>query len=263
MNRFYQNKNIKKIQTVIVVLFIFVTSIQGYTADLVFGTQNFPPFSYEKNGIVAGPGVQLIQAVCKEAELECTFKLGLWEGVQTRAKHDRAEINSLFFLGKNANREKWLYFSPPIVQTEYGFFVKQDDMISYSKKDINKLAGYNIGVYGPSNTEKNLKNIKDAGGAFAITIFKDSETTLRVLSFSNRLNMVFSNRDVGKTIIKQQNFANLKYAGSHEKTLYYIAFSKAKVNKKIKDKFIKSYKTLKSNGTINNILSNYKMIMVE
>ena len=205
----------KKNQIYIILLFIFISATQVFSQELVFGTQNFPPFSYTSNeGVAKGPGVQLIKAVCKEAQLKYAFKIGLWQGIQNRVKNKRSKINSLFFLGKNTKREKWLYFTPPIIQTEYGFFAKKDSRIRYTKnkKTKNRLSSYTIGVYGPSNTERVLKKLQKAGGGFAIKIFRDSGSTLKNLSFRNSLSMVFSNREVGMSIIDKNNYVEKKSA---------------------------------------------------
>jgi len=241
------------------IIFIFLItnlSLFGEDNKLVFGTQDFSPFSYKKAGKVAGPGVDIINAVCKDAKLNCSFKFGVWKGIQSSAKKSGSEINGLFFMGKNAEREKWLYFAPPILKTEYCFFGKNSETITYKKGD--KLKDSNIGAFGPSNTSKNLAKIKKAGAEFTMKTFKDSKTAFKVLSKSDKLRFVFSNKDVGNAIIKNLKLNNLKYVGSYKTLSYYISFTKSKVNKATYDKFVASYNKLKDT-TIKKILKKYNM----
>ncbi len=240
----------------LLVVFFFSFSLMGADSELIFGTQDFTPFSYKKGGVVAGPGVDIIKAVCKDAKLKCSFKFGVWKGIQSVAKKDGGKVNALFFLGKNSARSKWLYFTPPVLTTEYSFFAKSSETLTYKEGD--KLSKSIVGVYGPSNTAKNLNKIKKAGGEFTIKSFKDSKTVFKVLSKSDKLRFVFSNKDVGNAIIKKLKLNNLKYIGKYKSVNYYFAFTKSKVSKETYDKFITSYNKLKST-TISKILKKYNM----
>ncbi len=236
------------------VMFLFSFSGIASGKTILFNTQDFPPFSYKIDDEVKGPGVDIIEAVCKKINQECSFRLVPWTRAQKEVEAGKA--NAMFVIGWNKAREKWLYFSPPIMKTEYGFFVKDDNPLIF--KDISDIKGYKVGVYGPSNTSKSLEKLKTNKGDFIIDLRPDDESGFRKLS-NGRVKAVFSNRDVGNAMINKLNLKNLRYSGKQRELNYYIGFSKEFNDKAIVDKFNQGFMELYKNGTIKNILDNYFM----
>ena len=100
--------------------------------DLKLATQDFPPFSYlgksvegtSGEGRVEGPAAEIIDTVCTEMGISYTLSLLPWR----RAQYDMRQeglYNGLFLIGKNESRLAYLYFSPPILKTQYGFFCQR------------------------------------------------------------------------------------------------------------------------------------------
>lgn len=220
---------------------------------LIFNTQDFAPFSYMENKKAAGPGVEIIELVCRDMDIDCQINLLPW----TRAVKEAQDnvVNGLFFLGKNAERETWLDFSVPLINTEYGFFIAKDDPIEY--KDVKDFKNYTIGVYGPSNTADSLNAaIKGIEG------IKVDETVDDIAGFRKlgikRVGAVYSNRDVGFMIIKELKADNIKYAGTHKKLQYYIALNK-KTDKNLSAKFFDTLTNLQKKGEVKKILDKYEI----
>ncbi|MBT3236586.1 MAG: transporter substrate-binding domain-containing protein [Bdellovibrionales bacterium] len=246
------------IRTIIVLTLFFVLTSSLLAKPIVFGTQEFPPFSQTKSGKVVGPGVDVIAAVMKRAGLDYKIKSGVWKWIQKSAKDKNGDVSALFFIGKNAAREKWLNFSPPILETTYGFFAKKSSRIKYSN-DV-PLVNSSIGVYGPSNTSKNLAKIrKKPGNDFKTELYKDSVTVFRVLGRGSNLKFAFSNGDVGRAIIKDEGLDNLQYVGTFKKLNYYFGFSKMKIDAATTKKIMDAYKSLIADGSIARILAGYNM----
>jgi polar amino acid transport system substrate-binding protein len=88
---------------------LYVTSASG--AELTFNTQDFAPFNYAVNGVVSGPAADIIRKVCAEMKIDCPMKLLPWRRAQQEVQEGK--INGMFVIGWNAERAKWLYFSPP------------------------------------------------------------------------------------------------------------------------------------------------------
>ena len=241
---------------VMVAALVMLSGVLAQGEELVFGTQEFPPFSVKTaDGNAAGPGVDIIKAVCAEANIPCSFKIGVWKGIQQVAQSEGGEINGLFFLGKNAAREEWMYFSPTVLDTAYGFFAKSTDSLAYLPG--TDLEGGVVGVYGPSNTSKSLQTIKDDGGNFTTEVFKDSATVFRVLSQGTQLRFAYSNRDVGAATLKELGITDVKYIGDQKPVSYYISFSKKKVSEETYNKFVSAFNKLKESGKIKEILDEY------
>jgi polar amino acid transport system substrate-binding protein len=213
----------------LVVLFL-TSSVQA--AALKFVTQDFAPFNYERDGVVSGPAAEIIRKVCAEIHLECSFQLLPWTRAQNDAKQGKAQ--GIFVVGWNEARAKWLYFSPPILYTEYGFFVRQDNPLQF--KHVEDVKGYRVAVYGPSNTSKSLEKVKAQIGDLTIDMSPKDESAFHKLSLG-RADAVYSNRDVGNYLIKKLGLTNLRYAGRQRALEYYIALSQHYVEKPLVDRF--------------------------
>jgi len=226
----------------------------GSTSVLRFTTQEFPPFSYQIGGAVSGPASEIIRAICHDMNYKCSFKSLSWTRAQIEVKQGKA--HGMFVIGWNENRAQWLHFSHPIVKTQYGFFVRDKDRLEYKKPD--DIKGYNVGVYGPSNTAKSLEKIKRKVKDFTIDISPNSEICFRKLS-DGRVNAVYSNKAVGHSLISKLRLKNIKYAGLDKNLKYYIGFSQKYNSKNVVDEFNNTLKKLYFKGVIQNILSMYNM----
>lgn len=189
----------------------------------------------------------------------CTFDLLPWNRAQREVEEGKAQ--AMFLIGRNAERENWLYFSAPIVETTYGFFVPADDPLLYQKRA--DVSGYTVGVFGPSNTARSLERIRDQlrqAGHPPITIEMrpDDESGFRKLSLK-RVQAVYSNHDVGNAMIAQLGLKNIRYAGFDERLFYYIGFSKKYADKSAVDQFNAVFLRLHQQGLIGKILADYQM----
>ena len=244
-----------KFRNVIVCLLgIFTFALTCQSKELKLDTQDFAPYSYLENGRVSGPAASIINQICAEMGMKCELNLLSW----TRAQYNvrKGKSNGLFVLAKNEEREKWLYFSVPIFQAEYGIFVRESDTMKFT--DISQLKGYAVGVYGPSNTSKQLELIHKKVPEMKIDMRPDDIAGFNKL-FHGRNDAVFSNRDVGLMIIKSLKLKGIRYAGAYKKTLYYVGFSKKTTDENVVKEFNNAYMKLYKNGTIKTILHTYDM----
>lgn len=232
-----------------------VWAVSAHAADLRFTTQDFPPFSYEKDGAVSGPAAEIISEACRSMGVTCEFSLLPWGRAQDKVKTGQA--NGMFVIGRNPEREGWLYFSLPVFRTEYGFFVRDDNPLQY--KAITDVKGYTVGVFGPSNTSKTLEDIKGKlSGALDIDMTPDDVSALKKVSV-DRINAVFSNRDVGHAKLRENGITNVRYAGAQETLEYYIGFSKAHTDAKVVERFNAALREMAKDGRLKKILDKYKL----
>jgi polar amino acid transport system substrate-binding protein len=235
-------------------IFFLATATFGEKQKLIFDTQDFAPFSYTEKNKVAGPGADIIALVCKEMGVDYEIRLLPWARAQLDVKN--GEAHALFFIGKNKEREEWLEFGMPIINTEYGFFVNREDKLQY--KEIKDLANYTIGVYGPSNTATTLMNALLGATNIKVEMTPDDIAAFRKLNIK-RVGAVFSNVDVGKSMIKELKLENVRYAGMYSALQYYIGFSKKMEHKELSDKFYGVLSELQKSGEIKKILDKYDM----
>lgn len=223
-------------------------------AELKLNTQDFAPFNYEVNGVVSGPAADIIRKVCGEIKIVCSMHLLPWRRAQEEVANGIAQ--GLFVIGWNEERAKSLYFSPPILNTEYGFFVRNDNPLKF--KQNADVKGYTVGVFGPSNTATALEKIKAEIKDMTIDMTPDDEAAFKKLSLG-RVNAVFSNRDVGYDFMRSLNLKNIRYSGRQQSLKYYIGFSQKFTDKKLVDQFNTMFRDLHKREIIQQILAKYKM----
>ena len=223
-------------------------------AELKFNTQRFEPFNYEVNGVVSGPTADIIRRVCSEMKITCTFNLLPWRRAQEEVASGVA--HGLFTIGWNEQRAKTLYFSPTLMNTEYGFFVRNDNPLKF--KHVSDVKGYTVGVFGPSNTSFFLEKIKAEIKDLTIDMTPEDESAFKKLSLG-RVDAVYSNKDVGYFLMDKLNIKNIRYAGFHTGLKYYVGFSQKFTDKKVVDQFNATFRNLHKRGVIQEILARYKM----
>ncbi len=91
-----------------------------------------------------------------------------------------------------------------------------------------------------------------------VALRPNDESGFRKLSIG-RVDGVFSNKDVGYSLIEKNKLTNIRYAGTSKKLKYYIGFSMENTDKKVVDKFNNAYRKLYKNGVIKKILKKYSM----
>ncbi|MBF0449293.1 MAG: ABC transporter substrate-binding protein [Candidatus Magnetomorum sp.] len=245
----------KKGQLILFIIVIESFLTPAFAMHLSFATQNLEPFSYlSKEGYPSGPSIDIANAVCEEIKADCVIDLYPWRRAYYEVK--MARVNGVFFIGKNPEREEWLKFSPPIIQTEYGFFVNKHNPIAY--KNPIDITGYIVGVFGPSNTSASLNKIKHEMSDFYIDMEDNDESGFRKLSVE-RVNAVYSNRDVGYSLLNKLKLENIRYAGPHRRLSYYFGFNPQLTPTRWIQLFNQAYVKLFHSGKIREILKKYHM----
>lgn len=239
------------------ILFLLLAQLsapgQPRAETLHFVTQEFAPFSYLEDGYVAGPIKDAIQRVCLEAGLDCGFEVLPWPRAQHKVQVGEAQ--GLFVVGKTTERLSWLEFSPPLVSSRYGVFVHLDDPLIF--RSISDLIGYTVGVYGPSATYEALLEIQEKlEGKLRIEVRPDDIQGFLKLD-TRRVNAVFSNRDVGFSIIRSEKLNNIRYAGDYRQTYYYVALSRDHVSKEVRHNFFSAFNDLIRKGELQKIITAY------
>src|SRR5215475_6448989 len=185
------------VRSLLVVLAISAVAIStpfrsAAAVELIFNTQEFAPFNYSESGVVKGPAAEIVRKICVEMRIDCPMRSLPWRRAQQEVEEGKA--HGMFSIGWNAERAKWLYFSPPLLITEYGFFVRSENPLVF--KQNADVKGYTVGVFGPSNTATAPEKIKAEIKDLTIDMTPQDEAAFQKLSVG-RVQAVFSNRDVG------------------------------------------------------------------
>jgi polar amino acid transport system substrate-binding protein len=229
-------------------------------ATLRFTTQDFAPFNFAVDGKVSGPAQEIIVAACAKIKAKCTSELLPWARAQKEVMDGTA--NGMFVIGWNKPRAEVLHFSPPLMKTEYGFFVHVDKKLEY--KDLKDVQGSMVAVYGPSNTSTSLETLRKRMIAqnlkpFEIEMRPDDEAGIRKLG-ANRVDAVFSNREVGFALAAKLGLREkIRYAGKTSELNYYIGFAKKHNDPKILAALDGAITALMKDGTAKKILDRFEM----
>lgn len=243
-----------------VILFpILLTPFMAAADDtLRFVTLDFAPFIYGDNQNVAGPGYEIVAAVCERAKIRCTYDIFPWRRAQELMKS--GEADGMMVIGRNPKREQWIRFTPPHFRTEYGVFVRADDPLRLS--DTTVLSGLRIGVFAPSNTATQLASISEklSGAGYKPILMEqrpDDASGFRKLAVG-RLDAVYSNRDRGYMILEAEGLkGKVRYAGGHQGILYYAGFTRNFANTQLLDRFDAAWKAVFAEGKGQRIIQNY------
>lgn len=225
---------------------------------LRFVTLEFAPFIYGENQQVAGPGRDVIAAACERAAIDCSFDIYPWRRAQELMK--AGDADGMMVIGRNPEREEWLDFSPPMFRTEYGFFVRTEDALTY--EEPAQVAGFHVGVFAPSNTETQLKGLRDKlidAGLPPIEIDgqPDDSAGMRKLA-AGRLDAVYSNRDRGYGILADEGLAKkVIYAGGDQVILYYAGINKDFGDPAVVARFFEAWRGLYADGEAQRIIASY------
>ena len=228
------------------------------TEKIRFVTLEFAPFIYGEDEKVAGPGRDLIEAVCAAAKIECSYDIFPWRRAQELLKAGKAD--GMMVIGRNPKREEWIRFSPPHFRTEYGFFVASNDPMDFG--DVAQLQGLKVGVFAPSNTATQLLGIRDEMLARGLTPIEIDERPDDASGFkklaAGRIDAVYSNRDRGRQIIGEEGLAEgVRYAGGHQGILYYAGFVRDFEDQALLDRFDTAWRRLFLDGAAQKIIEGH------
>ncbi|MEM7176316.1 MAG: transporter substrate-binding domain-containing protein [Pseudomonadota bacterium] len=244
-------------KSVLLTLCLWIACAEAAFADtrLRFVTLDFAPFSYLEDGIVAGPGRELVDDICERIAIECSFDAVPWRRALELMRSDA--VDAMMPIGFNEDRARWLDYSPPMFATEYGFFVSASNPLDYS--DVSQIAGMKIGVLAPSNSERLLMSLREAlierdETPIIIERHAKDELGMRKLA-AGRLDAVFINQDRGWGLIDMERLGpKIRYAGDETETVFYTAIRKTYPNADLVEDFFDAWRGLYDQGKAQRII---------
>ncbi|WP_428612259.1 substrate-binding periplasmic protein [Shewanella sp.] len=219
---------------------------------------DFAPFSYQDNqGQAQGILVELTQAVCQQWPGQCDIAIRPYR----RAIHLFASGEAKgIFLGWNRERAETMWFSLPLVQTEYGFYTLKD----FPLTQLSQVAGKIIGVYGPSNTYSSLMLQQDKIKRLSLPplltdIYPQGDALPMRMLQKRRFDAYYVNKDVGRFYARQIGLNGLHYLSADREILYCVAFNKAVTDSETVRQFNHLFVKLLQQGRLDKIYQKYEM----
>ena len=235
-----------KALALIVICWIAAPIVNATEGKLTFSTHSFPPFSHVQDNKVVGPFVDIIDAVCQEIDLDCEYHN--MPNRRSKQTLKSGAVNANFPLGWNKDRDAWLWFTIPLMKTEYGFFSRAGGTLKYTR--LEDIEGMRVGVFGPSNTSHSLEKIREQMKAqglkpIQIDMHPNADGTGLKKVAAGRLQFYNVSVDV------------VWYAGKQKELDYFAGFAKEHNYKAVIDKFNSAARKLSNEGVIAKLLAKY------
>ena len=158
---------------VIIFLFCLVSlSFFAYKIDVV--TEQYPPFSYEKDGVVGGISTEIVQAVLEELRIESKIETSRWSTAYRKAQKNANVL--LYSIGRTSERENLFHWIGVVAPFDIYFYSlsNRSDITIESMDDLKK---YSIGVVKGDMRDQFFKINK----GFNIKRYKDSQAIIKDL----------------------------------------------------------------------------------
>lgn len=218
----------------------------------------FAPFSFiDKQGETTGVLVEMARIACNQWPEGCDIKL-LPNRRAKQVFHSGAANGH--FLGWNPQRAEQMWFSIPLLDTEYGFYSLPTSPIHA----LNQTAGKEVGVFMPSNTYYSLKTIdnelQDQGlPPMKIRPFTAGNLQPIKMLIKQRFDAYFVNKAVGAYYAKQLGYSDLHYISSHKTVQYFLAFKKDHNAKQTVLEFNRLLLNLMEQGAFNELFKQWQV----
>lgn len=127
------------------VLFLLCSSVHSGTS-LNLGTDDFPPYEFEKNGEVTGLCTEIVKKVIQRLNMDVnSLKIYPWKRGMFNLEH--GIIDALYTAGRDKEREKkFIYPSEELIMTRWVLFIKKKDTNILKFDSLKDLRGKKIGV---------------------------------------------------------------------------------------------------------------------
>lgn len=115
------------------------------TSSFVVGVSGgYPPYYYEKDGVLTGFCIDLVDAIALEMGLEVTYKSYPWKRLLISA--EKGEVDAIMPLFRTEEREEYLIFKGLELAYETNhLFISTDSPVSY-RGTLKEIASARIGV---------------------------------------------------------------------------------------------------------------------
>ncbi|NMH64956.1 substrate-binding periplasmic protein [Shewanella salipaludis] len=194
---------------------------ETYKLHIVF--HEFAPFSFvDDQGKATGALVEIAQRVCQDWPDKC--EISLRPNRRAKQLFFTGEMQATF-LGWSQERASSMWFSLPMVETEYGFYSLKNNPFIPEQATADTV----VGVFSPSNTHGSLQKIErqrqqQGMARLRVELYPQAnEAPLRMLQ-KGRFDAYYVNKDVGAYYAKRLGLTALDYTPGETHVRYCLAF---------------------------------------
>jgi len=245
----------------IILLFILIINLNA-KQTIKLATEEWPPFSYEKNKKITGLSTDIIYATLKKMGIKISSnKIMPWARTQNLGYYGK--VDAVYTASINGERKKYMYFpSEPIVKSKWVLFIKKDNKNRLKFNNFQSLKGKKFCLIRGYNYPKEFKEYITKNAKITYTATENSNIEKLMHSrcdympavLETTLYLIKHNKDLQKI----KAYKNIYYFKKPlSVTNFYLMFSKKRVSKKFVDEFSNTLKEFKKTKTYKNILKKY------
>ncbi len=247
----------KKINVIFILLLLLSVSISvTAAAPLQLVTLQYPPYEYLEGNKVKGLAVEIVKETFKRMNQPIEITLLPWARAINYIEQGKAD--AIFTAYKTPEREQFADYSHEVlIPQTISLFVKKGQSISFDG-NLKKLSSYSIGVvnkvsYGPS-----VDSAIKSGLLPNIQLVSTGELNFKKLLLG-RMDIVVSNKYGAWNILKKLKKSDQieELTPEIQSIPSYMAFSKKRKLSALRDKFDRTLKALKKDGTYEKIIEEY------
>ncbi len=249
--------NIKRFATVLTAAAMaFTTGCGGDSRDdgkLIVGTEpTFPPFEMQdsQTGAIIGFDIDMIKAIAKDQGFEVEVRNLGFDGLVPALQTGNIDI-AASGMSITEKRKKQISFSDPYINAGLAVAVKSDNKTVKSVSELNGLtAGVQIGSTGAGQAEE----LKKTGMLKSVKTFENVALAMAEL-MAGGVDVVINDLPVSEAYVQKQKGALKLLPGVLKSDSY--GFGVRKNNKELLDKINAGLKSIKANGTADQIKAKY------
>lgn len=239
-------------------ILIFSLTLQAAQTIELAGDKNYPPYSYEENGIAKGVYVDILKkAFSKLDKYDIKFNMMAWKRAIVMVK--KGSVAGFFPPYYSKERTSWTKFSEPILAETTILFAKASTLKNKQEfpKDFYGLTaclnrGFSTLSLGGAKFDKALKEKK-------LTLVEGNDNKACL----NRVSKGLADFYINDQLINISEFKNIKRGLPIQKNFGHIGFTLKTQKYPYMNDLItnlnKVIKKMKANGEINAIIQKYKM----
>ncbi len=216
----------------------------------------YPPFNYKNaEGTPVGFDIEIADALCKEAKLECTWVAQSWDALIPSLLARKSDV-IMASMRITEDRKKKVLFTDKYYQTPARFAAAKDASFSM---DSEGLKGKTIGVQQGTTMDN---YVTDKFGGVADIKRYTGQDEVYIDMQNGRLDVTFGNADqLALAFLDKPEGANFEFKGAEVTDKAYIgegtALALRKQDKELAEKFNTAIEKILENGTYDKIAAKY------
>lgn len=216
----------------------------------------YPPFNYmDSSGNPVGFDIEIADALCQQAKLECTWVSQGWDSLIPSLLARKSDV-IMASMRITEERKKRVLFTDKYYQTPARFVAKSDNAIEVS------VAGMKDKVIGVQSGTIHDRYVSDKFGSVATIKRYSGQDEVFIDMANGRLDATFGNSDqLALAFLDKPIGQGFEFVGKAVTDKAYIgegtALALRQKDQELAEKFNQAIKTIRANGTYDKIAAKY------